>query len=29
MPGLEAGFHSQSEARSWQATIQFLREVLA
>jgi dienelactone hydrolase len=28
-PGPEAGLHSQSERRSWQATLQFLHEVLA
>jgi dienelactone hydrolase len=27
--GPEAGLHAQSERRSWQATLQFLREVLA
>lgn len=28
-PGPEAGVHSQSEQRSWQATLRFLQEVLA
>jgi len=28
-PGPEAGLHLQSERRSWQATLQFLHEVLA
>jgi dienelactone hydrolase len=28
-PSPEAGLHPQSEQRSWQATLQFLEEVLA